>query len=117
MFEHKDEPLISRQRFYGRLARAVGVTLLIVTASLALGVAGYHYINGLSWIDALYNSAMILTGMGPADQPKTDAAKLFATFYALYSGIAFLTMVAVIMAPVAHRAIHKFHMDVDDDND
>src|SRR5262245_61011213 len=114
-FEHQDEPLVSPRRFYWRMARAFGVTLLIVAGSLGMGVSGYRYINGLPWIDALYNSAMILTGMGPADAPRTAAGKLFATFYALYSGIAFLSMVAVLMAPVVHRAMHKFHLDVEED--
>src|SRR5262245_38928741 len=115
-FEHQDEPLVSRGRFYWRMARAFGVTLLIVAGSLGMGVSGYHFINGLPWIDALYNSAMILTGMGPADGPRTTGGKLFATFYALYSGIAFLSIVAVLMAPVIHRALHKFHLDLDEDD-
>ena len=115
-FEHRDEPLVSWRRFYWRMARAFGVTLLIVAGSLGMGMSGYHYVNGLAWIDALYNSAMILTGMGPADAPRTAAGKLFATFYALYSGIAFLSIVAVLMAPIIHRALHKFHLDLDEDD-
>lgn len=116
MFEHKTEPLLSRGRFYIRLARAFGVTLLIVTGSLLMGMAGYHYFGQLPWIDALLNSSMILTGMGPVDPMPTTAGKLFATFYALYSGVAFLTMMAVILAPVVHRAMHKFHLDVEEND-
>jgi hypothetical protein len=116
MFEHKDEPLLSRFQFYGRLARAFGVSLLIVGGSLLLGMTGYHYFAALPWIDALQNSAMILTGMGPVDPMPTTTAKLFASFYALYSGIAFLSMMAVLLAPIIHRAMHEFHLDLDEDD-
>ena len=115
MFEHKAEPLISRRQFYGRLSRAFGVTLAIVAISVGIGAAGYHYFARLPWIDALLNAAMILTGMGPVDTLKTPAAKLFATFYALYSGVAFLSMMAVLLAPVIHRAMHKFHLDAEEE--
>jgi ABC-type glycerol-3-phosphate transport system permease component len=115
MFETKSEPLLSRGQFLGRLARAFGVTLLIVAVSLAIGMAGYHFLADLPWIDALLNSAMILTGMGPVDTLKTPAAKLFASFYALYSGIAFLSMTAVLLAPIIHRAMHKFHLDAEEE--
>ena len=113
MFEHKTEPLLGRRAFYGRLTRSFGVTLLIVAVSLAMGAAGYHFCGGLSWLDALLNAAMILTGMGPVDPMTTAAGKLFATFYALYSGIAFLTMMAVLASPVVHRFMHKFHLEDD----
>ena len=116
LFERKTDPLLGRGQFAGRMAGAFGVTLVIVMASLAVGMAGYHFIGGLTWIDALHNSAMILTGMGPVDPMRTTGGKLFASFYALYSGIAFLSMTAVLLAPVIHRALHKFHLD-DDDQD
>ena len=87
------------------------MTIGIVVLSLAIGSCGYHYYGPMSWIDALLNSAMILTGMGPVDDMQTVGGKLFATFYALYSGIAFLTLVAVRLAPVLHRIMHKFHLD------
>lgn len=115
MFEHRSEPLLNRSHFYWRLARAFGVSWLIVAASLTLGTTGYHYLGELSWLDALLNSAMILTGMGPVNPMVSVAGKLFATFYALYSGIAFLSMMAVLLAPVIHRAMHKFHLDVEED--
>jgi hypothetical protein len=115
MFEHKGEPLLSRSAFYARMARSGAVVAGIVAFSLFLGSAGYHYFGGLAWIDALLNASMILTGMGPVDPLKTASAKLFATFYALYSGIAFLTMMAVLVGPVLHRFLHKFHVEVSDD--
>ncbi len=88
---------------------------VIVAFSLFMGSAGYHYLDGLSWIDALLNASMILAGMGPVDPVKSTAAKLFATFYALYSGIAFLTMMAILMAPLLHRFLHKFHLEISEE--
>lgn len=114
LFEHKSEPLLPRSQFLGRIAAAIGVTLIIIAASLALGMVGYHFLGGLPWIDALLNSAMILTGMGPVDPMQTTGGKLFATFYALYSGVAFLSMTAVLLAPIIHRAMHKFHLDAEE---
>ncbi len=111
MFESKNDPLLSRTRFLARLGRSFGVTLLIVAFSLLLGGAGYHYFGQLPWIDAVLNASMILTGMGPVDPMRSTGAKLFATFYALYSGIAFLTMMAVLLAPIVHRLMHRFHLE------
>lgn len=116
MYEHKSQPLLPRQKFYSRMARSVGIVVGIVTFSLFMGSAGYHYFGGLPWIDALLNASMILAGMGPVDPVKSTAAKLFATFYALYSGIAFLTMMAILVAPLLHRFLHKFHLEISEDN-
>jgi hypothetical protein len=74
-------------------------------------VIGYHVICGLNWIDSLYNASMILTGMGPVNQMTTDGAKIFASFYAIFSGVAFLTTIGVVIAPLVHRVMHKFHFD------
>ncbi len=112
MFEHKSQALLPRRVFYARLAWSLAATAGIVAFSLFLGSAGYHYFSDLPWVDALLNAAMILTGMGPVDPMKTTSAKLFAAFYALYSGIAFLTMVAVLVAPLLHRFLHKFHLEI-----
>ena len=79
--------------------------------SLFIGMSGYHYLAELSWIDSLLNASMILTGMGPVDEMKTNAAKLFASFYALYSGVAFLSMFAVLLAPALHRVMHVLHFE------
>jgi hypothetical protein len=97
------------------MARSGVVVAGIIAFSLFLGSAGYHYFAGLTWIDALLNASMILTGMGPVDPLKTTSAKLFATFYSLYSGVAFLTMMAVLVAPLLHRFLHTFHLDVSED--
>jgi len=109
MFEHKDEKLISRQLFYNRLFIAVCWALLIISASLLVGVAGYHYIERLPWIDALLNASMILGGMGPVDPMKTELGKLFASFYALYSGLLLIGLIGFLLAPVFHRILHTFH--------
>lgn len=115
MFEHKSRPLLSRKAFFARFAWSVAATAAIVAFSLFLGSAGYHYLGGLAWIDAILNASMILAGMGPVDPIRSSAAKLFASFYALYSGIAFLTMVAILMAPLLHRFLHKFHLEISDE--
>jgi len=112
-YEKPNEPLLPQFHFFWRLGKSFLVTLLIVGFSLAFGTAGYSYFGGLHWADALLNSAMILTGMGPVDRMESLSGKLFATIYALYSGIAFLSMIAVLMAPMLHRFMHKFHLDTE----
>jgi hypothetical protein len=110
MFENKNEALLSRKEFALRMARSFTVTLGVVILSLLIGSSGYHFAGDLPWVDSLLNAAMILTGMGPVDPMRTVAGKLFATGYALYSGIAFLTMMAILLAPIMHRVIHTFHL-------
>ncbi len=110
-YERRDEPMASMSSFLVRLFRAFLATLVIVSVSLAIGTVGYSYFLDMPWIDGLINASMILTGMGPVDRMETTAGKLFATFYALYSGLAFLSMVAIIIAPVYHRFLHHFHLD------
>lgn len=110
-YERRDEPIASMSSFLGRLFRAFLATLIIVSVSLAIGTVGYSYFLDKPWIDGLINASMILTGMGPVDKMESTAGKLFATFYALYSGLAFLSMVAIIIAPIYHRFLHHFHLD------
>ncbi len=117
MFEHRREPLLPRAEFFARLARSFGVAMAFVLASLAVGTFGYHWVADLPWIDSALNAAMILTGMGPVNEMKTNAAKLFAAAYALFSGVAFLTIMAVLLAPVVHRFLHKFHLEAEDDRE
>ena len=114
MFEHKGKPLLSLSAFYARFAWSVGVTIAIIIFSLFMGSVGYHCFGELSWIDALLNASMILAGMGPVDPIRSSAAKLFASFYALYSGITFLSVVAILAAPLYHRFLHKFHLESND---
>ncbi len=115
MFEHRQDDLLPRREFYLRILGSFSVTVLIAGASLAIGSAGYHIWGGLDWLDAFHNASMILTGMGPVNPMTNAAGKLFASCYALYSGIAFLSMIAVITAPIAHRMLHKFHLASEDD--
>lgn len=103
-----------KRHFYSRFAKNIIASLIILIVSLLIGISGYMYFFSLNWIDALLNASMILTGMGPVADAKTDGAKIFASFYAIYSGVAFLTSVAVIFAPVLHRFLHRFHLDTED---
>lgn len=114
-YERKGEPILSREKFILRIARHSLIALGIVIGSLAIGVLGYHYLGNLSWIDALLNSAMLLGGMGPVNPLYTTAAKLFASFYALFSGVIFLVVIGLLFAPVFHRIIHHFHIELADD--
>lgn len=110
------KPLPSRLTFVARLARGLAIGGGIVAGSLGAGVLGYHELAGLPWIDALLNAAMILTGMGPVDELTTVRAKLFASCYALFSGVAFLSVVAVVFAPVVQRFLHRFHLELSEDS-
>jgi hypothetical protein len=111
MFEHRQDPLLPRRDFYRRLFRHTLLAGGILLAGLGLGMAGYHWFEGQGWLDAFANAAMILSGMGPLAPLTTSGGKLFAGFYALFSGVAFLTTVGVLLAPVVHRALHKFHLE------
>lgn len=109
-FEHKTGVLLPFRKFVQRVVRYFLFSLFLIAISLGIGTAGYRYFAGVSWVDAFYNSSMILTGMGPVNEMKTDGAKLFSSVYALFSGIAFLSTVAVIFAPIAHRFLPLFHI-------
>src|SRR5437870_10366418 len=111
MFEHRKQPLLPRRVFYGRLARGAGVGAAIILVSLGLGMAGNHFLERMPWLDAFVNAAMILSGMGPVGPLQTSAGKLFTGCYALYSGLALITTVGVVFAPVFHRFLHKFHLE------
>lgn len=113
MFEHKKLPLLPFNLFLIRMLRYFLYSVLLIFFSLFLGIIGYHFIAGLGWTDSLYNASMILTGMGPVAVLTSDSAKIFASFYALFSGIAFLSTVAVFFAPVVHRLMHKMHLETD----
>lgn len=104
-------------KFLKRLGRNFLVTVGIVAFSMTVGTLGYHYLGGLPWIDGFLNAAMILTGMGPVDRMESVEGKLFAAFYALYSGLALLSMVAVLITPIYHRFIHQFHLSSDKDEE
>ncbi|MBK6776021.1 MAG: hypothetical protein IPG74_09345 [Flavobacteriales bacterium] len=117
MFEHRKKPPLSARRFALRQLKFLCAALIFVGASLALGTWGYEHYAGLNRVDAFLNASMILAGMGPVDQLPDNAAKLFASFYALFSGIALLTTVAVILAPLVHRVLHLMHVEDEGDAD
>jgi hypothetical protein len=115
--EHHKSPLLTRKQFAARQVRYAGFSLLILGFSIGIGTAGYHVFGRLPWVDSFLNACMILTGMGPVDRMETEAGKLFASFYALFSGVAFLTFVGVLFTPVYHRFLHKFHLNLGSDKD
>ena len=110
MFEHHTSPLLPRKAFYRRVALSVLLSLVVLAFGLGIGMAGYHFTEGLSWIDAFVNAAMILSGMGPLAVPQTHLGKLFAGCYALFSGLAFISVAGILMAAPVHRLLHKFHL-------
>lgn len=110
MYEHRNQPLASRKVFARRLMRNGMIGLVIIFFSLIVGMFGYHITENLSWLDSLLNASMILSGMGPVNPVQTVAGKLFASFYALYSGIVPLTAAGVLAAPILHRFLHRFHL-------
>jgi hypothetical protein len=113
-FEHKSKPLLPWHAFIGRLTKHFLSATGLIFSALGIGVLGYHELESLPWIDSLLNASMILGGMGPVDPVKTTAGKLFASFYALFSGIVFLVAVGVIFAPLFHRFLHKFQLAEND---
>ena len=109
MYESRRQPVIPREHFFRRLRRHFLLAAGFLAGSLAAGMAGYRYFEGLPWLDSFLNASMLLGGMGPVDPPKTDGGKFFAGCYALYSGLFFLVTAAIVFAPVLHRLLHKFH--------
>lgn len=115
MFERYDQPMLSRRAFVARVLRQIGIAVVLLGVSLLIGVAGYMGLAGLAPIDAFLNAAMILGGMGPVDVLRSDEAKVFAGLYAMYSGIFFLVIAGLVLAPFLHRVLHSLHLDDDGD--
>jgi len=113
--EHLHEPLLPLRQYLRRLVRGVMTGVSVIGVSLGIGVVGYHTLGHLGWVDSILNASMILTGMGPVDRMDSTIAKLFASAYAIFSGVAFLTSVGILFAPVLHRFLHQFHLDTMDD--
>jgi len=111
MYEPRDHPLLSRAKFARRVARHLALALALVGIALGIGALGYHFLGELGWIDSLLNASMILGGMGPVDSLHSSAAKIFASCYALFSGLAFIGIASLIVAPFAHRLLHRFHIE------
>jgi hypothetical protein len=111
MFERKHEKIIPTSAFARRMLGAVGLALGLILPALFIGIAGYHWIDKLDWIDALLEACMILGGMGPVNSLHNDAAKIFASAYALFSGLVLIGVMGIILTPITHRLLHKFHAE------
>ena len=110
MYEHHKQPLAKQSVFVRRLMWNGMIGLLLLAFSLGIGMLGYHFLEGLAWIDSLLNASMILGGMGPVAPLQTAAGKLFASLYALYSGVILLASVGILVTPIFHRFLHRFHL-------
>jgi hypothetical protein len=113
-FEHRAQPVISPRLFMVRMVRSGLVALAFIAVSLLIGMIGYRQLEELSWMDAFLNASMLLGGMGPVNTPVTNGGKLFAGLYALYCGLAVILVAGIILAPIAHRILHRFHMESGD---
>ena len=113
MYEHRTKPLLPKSKFYVRIFVHLLGAVSIVIISLFIGIIGYHYTENLSLLDSLLNASMILGGMGPISDLHTAGGKIFASAYALFSGIIFLIIIGLLFAPFFHRFLHKFHIDTD----
>jgi len=110
-FERRGQPVASRRKFLLRMGLAIGLWLFLTTAGMAIGIAGYAYFEGMSFVDAFVNAAMILSGMGPLGELKTTAGKIFAGSYAILSGLIIVIATGFILAPIFHRILHHFHVE------
>jgi len=116
MFERRNQPVISHAEWRRRVAYSIVLAGSVIVFSLSVGILGYHFLGNLGWLDALVNASMILGGMGPVDHIDQAAGKFFESFYALFSGVIFIGTFGVLIAPWAHRMLHRFHA-VDDENE
>jgi len=113
-FERRHEQLAPVSVFVQRLLGSLAIALALIAVALMIGITGYRYLAGLNWVDSLLEASMILGGMGPVNQLPSDASKIFASVYALFSGIIFIGVMGIVLAPVVHRLMHKFHVDEKD---
>jgi hypothetical protein len=111
MFEHRREPLLPRALFIWRVVKFAAISLGLAAISLLLGILGYRIFEGMAWIDAFVNAAMILGGMGPVGELHTNIGKLFAGIYALYCGLIVIISISILIAPIFHRFLHLFHLE------
>jgi hypothetical protein len=113
-YEHRHDQLAPRSVFIKRLLAAELFALGLIAMALMIGIAGYHFIAGFQWLDSLLEASMILGGMGPIKELANDGAKVFASIYALFSGLIFIGVMGIVLSPVVHRIMHKFHVDEKD---
>ena len=110
-YEHKSQPLASSNIYYKRVLSNLFKTICILGASLMIGILGYKFLGPMSWTDALHNASMILSGMGPVVTIQTNAGKLFSSFYAIFSGVVFISSIGILIAPTAHRFFHSMNLE------
>ena len=113
-FERRSDPLAPTSIFVRRLLASLGIALSLIAVALSIGIAGYHILGRFNWIDSLLEASMILGGMGPVNELPNNAVKIFASAYALFSGLMFIAIMGIVLAPVVHRILHKFHVDESD---
>ena len=111
MYEHRKQKLAPMTVFYQRVLKNILLASLVLFICLVIGVSGYHYTANIPWLDAIHNSSMILSGMGPVVEIKTVTGKWFSSFYALFSGVVFITNIGIILAPAMHRIFHRLHLE------
>jgi hypothetical protein len=114
MFEHRSKPLLPRSEFIKRMVFFALLSAGFVTFSLLMGMVGYWFFENFSWVDAFVNAAMLMGGMGPVNELHTDAGKIFAGVYSMYCGLVFIIAVGFLIAPVFHRFLHRFHLEIDE---
>ena len=111
MYEHKKQKLAPMSTFYQRVLKNIMLAFLILGVCLLIGIFGYHYTADANWLDSIHNASMILSGMGPVIEINTVSGKIFSSFYALFSGIVFITNIGIILAPALHRMYHRLHLE------
>jgi hypothetical protein len=114
MFDQKHLKLAPRSVFVRRIIKSLGLASGLIAVTLFIGIAGYHWIAGFDWVDSLLEASMILGGMGPVNPLRSQGAKIFASFYALFSGLIFIAVMGIVVAPILHRMLHKIHIDEQD---
>jgi hypothetical protein len=116
MFERRHDPLAPVPVFVKRLIASLAIAFALIAFALTIGIVGYHSLGGFGWIDSLLEASMILGGMGPVNTLTGDGVKIFASIYALFSGLVFIAVLGVVLSPVAHRILHKFHVDEENED-
>lgn len=114
-YERRTDELAPRSIFIKRIIGALGLAFVVICVSLLIGIAGYHFLGGFDWVDSLLEASMILGGMGPVNELHGDSAKIFASVFALYSGLVVIALMGIMLSPVVHRVMHKFHVDEKDE--
>ncbi len=111
MYEHRKQKLVPMATFYQRVLKNILIALIVMAVCLVIGIMGYHYTADIAWLDSLHNASMILSGMGPVVEIKSETGKWFSSFYALFCGVVFITNIGIILAPAIHRLLHRLNVE------